>query len=121
MTTSLIDAVFKALADPTRRAMLDHLKVEPLCTGQLIQRFPVLSRCGVMKHLAVLQEADLVLVRREGRVRWNYLNAIPIMQLHNRWVSKYLGDLAGPLLVMQKMAEAQEKQKIKPDGETDAD
>lgn len=121
MDSPLIDAVFKALADPTRRAMLDHLKTAPLTTGQLVALFPELSRCGVMKHLAVLQEADLVLVRREGRQRWNYLNAIPIMQLHNRWVAKYLGDLAGPLLVMQKMAEEQEKRKKQLEGDTDAD
>ena len=114
-----MDLTFKALADPTRRAILDCLKVEPLTTGQLVERFPELSRCGVMKHLEVLVEADLVLVRREGRQRWNFLNAIPIMQIHERWVSAYLGELGGPLLVLKKLAEEQERRKRKED--TDAD
>ena len=114
-----MDQVFKALADPTRRAILDHLRENPLTTGQLVERFPDLSRCGVMKHLAVLEEADLVLVRREGRSRWNYLNAIPIMQIHQRWVSAYLGELGGPLLALKKLAEEQNKRSTK--GETDAD
>ena len=105
-----MDQIFRALADPTRRAILDALKPAPLTTGQLVDSFPALSRCGVMKHLEVLVEADLVLVRREGRMRWNYLNAIPIMQIHQRWISDYLGELAGPLLTLKKLAEDREGQ-----------
>jgi DNA-binding transcriptional ArsR family regulator len=83
------DGVFKALAHPTRRSLLDRLKDEPKTTGGLCETFPELDRCTVMQHLKVLEEADLVIVRREGRERWNHLNAMPIKQIHDRWISGY--------------------------------
>jgi DNA-binding transcriptional ArsR family regulator len=83
------DLVFKALAHPRRRSMLDLLKDEPRTTGALCDAFPEMDRCTVMQHLKVLEEADLVMVRREGRERWNHLNAMPIKQIHDRWISEY--------------------------------
>ncbi len=83
------DNVFKALAHLRRRQMLDHLKDEPHTTGMLVETFPEMDRCTVMMHLKVLEEADLIIVRREGRERWNYLNAMPIKQIHDRWISEY--------------------------------
>lgn len=83
------DKVFKALAAPTRRAILDALKDDPQTTGNLCGRFPALDRCTVMQHLKVLEDADLVIVRREGRVRWNYLNPLPIKHIHERWIGAY--------------------------------
>jgi DNA-binding transcriptional ArsR family regulator len=83
------DLVFKALAHPRRRAMLDQLKDEPRTTGMLCAAFSDMDRCTVMMHLRVLQEADLVLVRREGRERWNQLNSLPIKRIHDRWISQY--------------------------------
>ncbi|WP_454811238.1 ArsR/SmtB family transcription factor [Labrys neptuniae] len=83
------DLVFKALAHPRRRAMLDHLKEEARTTGMLCQAFADMDRCTVMQHLKVLEEADLVIVRREGRERWNHLNALPIKRIHDRWISGY--------------------------------
>lgn len=83
------DLIFKALAAPVRREILDALRDNPQTTGELCARFPALNRCTVMQHLGVLEDADLVLVRRVGRVRWNYLNAIPIKRIHDRWIGAY--------------------------------
>lgn len=83
------DRVFKALAQPRRRQLLDLMKDRPQTTGMLCEAFPEMDRCTVMQHLKVLEEADLVIVRREGRERWNHLNAMPIKQIHDRWISEY--------------------------------
>ncbi|WP_426227377.1 ArsR/SmtB family transcription factor [Pararhizobium sp. DWP3-4] len=83
------DRIFKALAAPSRRAMLDVLKDQPQTTGDLCARFPALDRCTVMQHLKVLEAADLVIVKREGRERWNYLNPLPIKHIHDRWIGPY--------------------------------
>ena len=83
------DGVFKALANQTRRVLLDCLKEEPRTTGMLCDRFAEMDRCTVMQHLKVLEEADLIVVRREGRERWNHLNSMPIKQIHDRWISQY--------------------------------
>lgn len=85
------DSVWKALADPTRRRLLDLLVDKPLTTGELCSHFKRFTRYGVMKHLSVLEEARLVLTKREGRRKWHYLNAVPIQQIYDRWVSKYVG------------------------------
>jgi DNA-binding transcriptional ArsR family regulator len=85
------DAIFKALANGKRRQMLDAIRHAPLTTGALCERFPEMDRCTVMQHLKVLEEADLVLARREGRERWNHLNALPIKAIHDRWISQYAG------------------------------
>ncbi len=83
------DLVFKALGDSRRRRMLDLLKTGPKTTGDLCQRFPELDRCTVMQHLGVLEQAGLVIVQRRGRERWNYLNPLPIKEIHDRWISRY--------------------------------
>ena len=85
------DAVFKALANGKRRQMLDAIKDAPLTTGALCERFAEMDRCTVMQHLKVLEEADLIVARREGRERWNHLNALPIQAIHDRWISQYAG------------------------------
>ena len=69
--------------------MLDVLKDRPQTTGDLCARFPALDRCTVMQHLKVLEAADLVIVKREGRERWNYLNPLPIKDIHDRWIGPY--------------------------------
>jgi DNA-binding transcriptional ArsR family regulator len=83
------DLVFKALSASTRRVILDALKDHPQTTGELCARLPALDRCTVMQHLKVLEQAELVIVRREGRERWNYLNPLPIKQIHDRWIGAY--------------------------------
>ena len=92
-----MDAVFKALADPTRRGLLDELFREDGQTlGALEGRFE-LTRFGVMKHLKVLEEAGLVVTRRLGREKLHYLNAVPIRLVHDRWVSKFAESWAAAL------------------------
>ncbi|HYP09666.1 MAG TPA: SRPBCC domain-containing protein [Bryobacteraceae bacterium] len=84
-----MDDVFRALADPTRRSLLDELfKNDGQTLSQLEERLPM-TRFGVMKHLKLLEEASLVVSRRRGREKLHYLNAVPIRLLHDRWVSKY--------------------------------
>lgn len=99
-----LEPVFKALADPTRRRLLDLLATGPRTTGQLCDRFPR-SRYAVMKHLGVLQRAGLVTVRRRGRERWNHLNAVPIRAVEERWLSPLAGRWAGSLLGLKRLAE----------------
>jgi DNA-binding transcriptional ArsR family regulator len=84
-----MDAVFKALADPTRRGLLDELfERDGQALSELEGRLPM-SRFGVMKHLKVLQEAGLVTTRRRGREKLHFLNPVPIRLVYERWVSKY--------------------------------
>jgi DNA-binding transcriptional ArsR family regulator len=101
------DPVWRALADPTRRALLDLLRNGPRTTKALAARFDM-SRFGVMKHLGVLEGAGLVVVRRKGRERYNHLNAVPIQQLHRRWVSRYAESTASSLLELKTMLEEEE-------------
>ena len=101
------DDVWKALADPTRRAILDLLRDGPRRTTEIADAFPKMTRFGVMKHLDVLREAKLVLSRAEGRERFNALNAVPIRQIYERWVSKYADLWAHGLLRVKDIAEAQ--------------
>ena len=89
LSRSQDDNVFKALAHPRRRELLDQVKDAPQTTGMLCETFPDMDRCTVMGHLKVLEEADLIVARREGRERWNHLNALPIKQIHDRWISQY--------------------------------
>ena len=95
------DEIFKALANATRRRLLDALKAAPQTTGALCEAFPDIDRCTVMQHLKVLESARLVLVTREGRERWNHLNAMPIQQIHDRWISQYAGHAMSVLGALQ--------------------
>src|SRR4051794_19668230 len=84
-----MDAVFRALADPTRRSLLDELfREDGQSLSALEARLPM-TRFGVMKHLRVLEEAGLVVARKRGREKLHFLNAVPIRLIHDRWVSKY--------------------------------
>ena len=83
------DRVFRALASPHRRAILDVLRDQPLTTGALCVQFPEIDRCTVMQHLNVLDDADLVIVERRGRERWNHVNPLPIHAIHERWIGPH--------------------------------
>lgn len=96
------DSIFKALGNRVRRRMLDRLKDKPATTGTLCEAFPELDRCTVMQHLKVLEDAGLVVARREGRERWNHLNALPIQQLHERWIGSYAAYAAQGLLKLKQ-------------------
>ena len=84
-----VDEVFKALADPTRRALLDALHESDGQTLSALEARFETSRFAVMKHLKQLEEAALVATRRQGREKLHFLNAAPIRSLHEKWISKY--------------------------------
>jgi DNA-binding transcriptional ArsR family regulator len=105
-TSAETDLVWKALAEPTRRAVLDVLARCPHTTGALVERFPELCRTAVMKHLDVLEAAGLLVVQREGRVRWNHLNPVPIQRIHDRWVSRHVAGLASALSRLKTYVES---------------
>ena len=94
------DRIFKALGHPVRRQILDDLRDQPLTTGTLCAHFPEIDRCTVMQHLRVLEDAELVLVERRGRERWNYLNPLPIHDIHDRWIGPHA---AGPTARLVKL------------------
>jgi DNA-binding transcriptional ArsR family regulator len=84
------DRVFRALADRSRRLLLDRLfERDGRTLGELESELPEMTRFGVMKHLRVLEEARLVVARREGRTKLHFLNPVPIRLVHDRWIDKY--------------------------------
>jgi DNA-binding transcriptional ArsR family regulator len=100
-----LDPVWKALSDPTRRAILDLLRLRPRTTTEIVERIPDLSRFGVMKHLGVLRDAGLVQTREEGRNVVNSLNVIPIRMIYERWVSDYQDQWARRLSGLKRSVE----------------
>jgi len=103
--TDALDPVWKALSDPTRRAILDFLRGRPRTTTEIVEAFPHLSRFGVMKHLDVLRQAHLVQTREAGRQRVNSLNVVPIRQIYERWVSPFQELWTSELLRIKEIAE----------------
>lgn len=106
-----LDAVFKALANPMRRRICDELKLRPLTTKQLAACFPELDRTTVMLHLRVLEEAGLVVPVRKGRERFNYLDAMPIQAIQERWIGPYAAVAAGQLHRLKRELETAGKEK----------
>jgi uncharacterized protein YndB with AHSA1/START domain len=107
-----MDAVFRALADPTRRGLLDELFKEDGQTLSALERRSPLSRFGVMKHLRVLEEAGLVVAKKRGREKLHFLNPVPIRLVHDRWVSKYAEPWAATLTGLKKRIEEQVMEKV---------
>ena len=103
-----LSPVWKALADPTRRRLLDALRAGPQTTGALCARFPQLARVTVIKHLGILEAAGLVVVVPKGRERWNYLNAVPIQRIYERWIGPFEAHWASALLSLQAHVEREE-------------
>jgi len=102
-----MDLVFKALANATRRRICDALRDRPLTTGQLADLLAPLDRCTVMQHLRVLERAGLVVVARKGRERFNHLDAMPIQEIHQRWIGPHAAHAAGGLLGLKRALEAE--------------
>jgi DNA-binding transcriptional ArsR family regulator/uncharacterized protein YndB with AHSA1/START domain len=98
--------LWRALADPTRRRILDLLRQRPRVTGEIAAQFPT-SRIAVMRHLEVLAEAGLAVSRKRGRQRWHYLNTVPLQKLHQRWADPAAAGLASALLRLQDTVEAE--------------
>jgi uncharacterized protein YndB with AHSA1/START domain len=107
-----MDEVFKALADPTRRSLLDELfKEDGQTLSALEQRLPM-TRFGVMKHLRVLEEAGVVVTRRRGREKLHFLNPVPIRLVHDRWVSKYAEPWAASMSELKGRLEDKTMEKV---------
>ena len=107
-----MDDVFRALADPTRRSLLDELfKQDGQTLSALEGRLPM-TRFGVMKHLKVLEEARLVVTRRRGREKLHFLNAVPIQLIHDRWVDKYTASWAAKLGELKHKLEDRTMEKV---------
>src|ERR671937_3198172 len=107
-----MDTVFRALADPTRRGLLDELyKDDGQTLGALEARLPM-TRFGVMKHLRVLEEAGLVVTRRRGREKLHFLNPVPIRLIHDRWIDKYTGPWAAMLSDLKTKMEDELMEKV---------
>ncbi|KPL68159.1 ArsR family transcriptional regulator [Erythrobacter sp. SG61-1L] len=102
-----MDLVFRALGNATRRAICDELKLRPLTTSQLCACFPALDRCTVMQHLKVLEKAGLVVPVRKGRERFNHLDAMPIQQIHRRWIGPHAAGAAAGLLALKGALEGE--------------
>jgi DNA-binding transcriptional ArsR family regulator len=100
-----LDAVWKALSDSTRRSILDLLRRGPRTTTQIVEAFPHLSRFGVMKHIEVLRDANLIHTREERRQRINSLNVVPIRRIYERWVGRFEELWASHLLRVKEDAE----------------
>ena len=99
------DLVFKALSAPIRRQILDDLRDQPLTTGTLCAHFPELDHCTVMQHIKVLEDAELIIPVKRGRERWNHLNAVPIQQIHERWIGPHAERAAALLTRLKEDAE----------------
>jgi DNA-binding transcriptional ArsR family regulator len=99
------DRVFKALADPTRRRLLDQLFERDGRTLTDLEADLAMTRFGVMKHLRVLEEAGLVISRRSGREKLHFLNPVPIQLIHNRWIDKYTEGPAVALIELKRSLE----------------
>jgi uncharacterized protein YndB with AHSA1/START domain len=107
-----MDDVFRALADPTRRNLLDELFREDGQTLSALEARVPMTRFGVMKHLKVLEEAGLVVTRRRGREKLHFLNPVPIRLVHDRWVSKYAEPWAATLSGLKRRLEDRTMEKV---------
>ena len=107
-----MDPVFKALADPTRRSLLDELHERDGQTLSALEARLPMTRFGVMKHLRVLEEAGLVVTRRRGREKLHFLNPVPIRLVHDRWVSKYAEPWAATLTGLKRRLEDRPMEKV---------
>ena len=101
------DRVFKALADPSRRFLLDLLFAREGQTLTELESAVEMTRYGVMKHLKVLEEAGLVVARRSGREKLHFLNAVPIREVHDRWIDKYTERHVAALVDLKNELEGQ--------------
>ena len=104
-----MDAVFEALANPARRKILDIVKDRPGCSVKHVAGFFEMSRIAVMKHLQILELADLIISEKEGRSRRLYFNCVPIQMIYDRWTTEYSALWASQLTKIKYHVESQEK------------
>ena len=99
------DRIWKALGDGKRRKILDTLSQGRKTTGEIVSLFPDLGRTGVLKHMKVLEEVNLITVQREGRIRWNYVNTDPVKEFLSPWVDRHIQGLVSSAVGLKKLAE----------------
>lgn len=104
------DRVFKAIANADRRAILDEIRDAPKTTKDLCAALPHLERTTVMLHMRALEDAELIIVQRKGRFRWNYLNVAPIQSIYNRWIKSYAAPAADLLVRLKEDLERAEQE-----------
>lgn len=109
-----MDAVFKALADPTRRQLLDMLREQDGKTLTELEQGLGMTRFGVMKHLHILEEASLIVTRRSGRFKHHYLNAVPIQEVADRWIAPFAKPWARMVLALKSDIEGVQQMTDKP-------
>jgi DNA-binding transcriptional ArsR family regulator len=108
-----LDPVWKALSDPTRRAILDLLRTGSKTTTEIVEAFPKMTRHAVMKHIDVLRDVQLINTREDGRRRVNSLNVVPIRQIYERWVGPFAELWSSTLLRVKDDVEAAQDNKNK--------
>ena len=108
-----LDPVWKALSDPTRRAILDLLRKGSRTTTEIVEAFPNMTRHAVMKHIDVLRDTALINTREDGRRRVNSLNVVPIRQIYERWVGPFAELWSSTLLRVKDDVEAAQDNKNK--------
>jgi DNA-binding transcriptional ArsR family regulator len=118
LSFSATDSVWNALSNPHRRKLLDLMREGPQTTGDLAEQFPELSRYAVMQHLNVLVEAGLVLARKKGRYRFNYLNPVPIQRVYERWMRPFAAPVAESMMALEKHLQVPEQEKKMKTNET---
>lgn len=104
-------AVWKALGDPRRRQILEALSDGPKLTGDLVKLCPDISRTGMLRHIAMLSENKLIIVRADGRKRWNHLNPEPIKAVCNDWIARHIDGMADSAMRLKQLAETGEETK----------
>ncbi len=104
-----VNRIWKALADANRRKILDIIRESPKTTGEIAEEFNEIGRCAVMKHLKVLEGSSLVLTNKKGKFKKNYINAVPLQAIYERWVKKYEAQWASNLLQLKELAEYESK------------
>ena len=100
------DQIWKALADPNRRRILDLVCEQSLTTGQIVDSFEGMGRTGVMKHISILEAAELILVHREGTLRWNSFNPNPMLEACLPWLERHRSRLEGSAHALRRLAES---------------
>lgn len=101
------DLVWKALGDSKRRRILEALAPGPKLTGDLVELLPSIGRTGVLRHIGLLAEADLIRVRADGRKRWNYLSPDPIKLVCTSWVARHIDGISSSVARLKDLAESE--------------
>ncbi len=103
--SNIDDQIWKAVSDGRRRQILDSLMHGPQSTGDLVKLFPAIGRTGVLRHIDILEAADLITVKRQGRVRWNYINTEPLERICSPWVTRHVKAVTSSIADLKKLSE----------------